>query len=146
MQLMEQGNILCCRAEFGLRHGCVDPNSTRNAKRRTPFQPQGVALFFPQDTTPSRKPGGITHRGETATQLGGSSVSFGPGHWDRIVRQLSQEVVMTPRFRATSPCSSRVALFELAHLFFRYSKFSSATIETDNNLGKYPHYWLVKII
>src|SRR5580704_14803144 len=54
-------------------------------------------------------------------------------------------VVMTPRFRSTSPCSCGVALFESAHFGFRNSKFGGATIQADNRLGKYPHDGLVDI-
>jgi len=38
-----------------------------------------------------------------------------------------------------------VSLCELAQFFVRNSKFSSATIQTNNNLWKYPHNGLVNI-
>ena len=38
------------------------------------------------------------------------------------------------------------SLCELAQLFFRNSKFRSATIHADNNLRKYPHDGLINIL
>jgi len=46
----------------------------------------------------------------------------------------------------SSPCSSRVALFELAQFSSRNSKFRHATIHADNKLRKNPHDWLVNIL
>ena len=54
-------------------------------------------------------------------------------------------LVMTRRFRYTSPCRCGVSLSELAQVSARHYKFRSATIQTNHNLREYPHDGLVDI-
>jgi hypothetical protein len=50
------------------------------------------------------------------------------------------------RLNSRLPPRSSIALRKEAPFNFRHSEFGGATIQTDNNLWKYPHDGLVKVL
>jgi len=61
--------------------------------------------------------------------------------------QNTQPLILGEIVRLSSrlPCRSGVTFCKFAQFSFRHSKFRGATIQTDNNLWKYPHDRFVNV-